>query len=105
MYPIVALFPCAHAISHGIDLPRETIRGPLEWSLEEWSLVTPGGRRHHPARAHGVVVKWFRFGGFDAVGSTVAGQSPGAEHDGEVLAVDHAVAVEVGGAGGRAVVA
>ena len=65
----------------------------------------PGERRHHPARAHGVVANWFRFAGFDAVDSPVAGQSPGAEHDGEVLAVDHAVTVEVGGAGGRAVVA
>jgi hypothetical protein len=43
MDPIVALFPCAHAISHGIDFPREPIRGPLEWSPGEWSLVTPGG--------------------------------------------------------------
>ena len=43
MYPIVALFPCAHAISHGIVLPRESIRGSLEWSPGVWVLVTPGG--------------------------------------------------------------
>ena len=43
MYPIVALFPCAHAISHGIDLSREPIRGPLEWSPEVWVAGDSGG--------------------------------------------------------------
>ena len=66
---------------------------------------TRGGRRYHPAPAHGVVVGVGSFSGFDPVDSPVAGQSPGAEHHGEVEAVDHAVVVEVGGAGGRAVVA
>ena len=93
---------------------RETVRGDAEKTLLTvgvslgWAVrrdCPRGALKTTPPRAFARGGGWFRFAVFDAAGSLVAGKSPGGEHRREILAVDGPVTVEVGGAGGRAVVA
>ena len=74
----------------------------LGWAMRR---DCPRGLKTTPPRACARGGGRFRFAVFDAACSLVAGKSPGREHRREILAVDGPVTVEVGGAGGRAVVA